>query len=188
MILHCCQTLYWTQILLYLIDKCKLDQCCIFILTMSLYVDHLYRQLVGDTGVVLSTDDFFTSYNGRYKFDMNMLTEAHDRNKRKGRIQILRLSVPLYGSHLRKWRTESRDWEQNKQKEWAARRGIPQYCSCAFVSNLPNNDSDWSVSKYSVKHDRHAVPRLTAPRTVPHCVNPDALERDSTHVYLCAHF
>ena len=27
----------------------------------------------------------------------------------------LRLSVPLYGSHLRKWRTKSRDWEQNTQ-------------------------------------------------------------------------
>ena len=33
--------------------------------------------------------------------------------------------------------------------------------ACAFVSNLPNNDSDWSVSKYSVKHDRHAAPHRT---------------------------
>ena len=32
-------------------------------------------------------------------------------------------------------------------------RGIQfhEYCSCALVSNLPNNDSDWPVSKYSVK-------------------------------------
>ena len=31
----------------------------------------------------------------------------------------LRLAVPLYGRHLRKWRTELRDWEQNKQTKWA---------------------------------------------------------------------
>ena len=37
-----------------------------------------------------------------------------------------------------------------------------------FVSNLPNNDSDWSVSKYSVKHDRHAAPCI-APRRATHC-------------------
>ena len=60
----------------------------------------------------------------------------------------------------------------------------------AHLSNLPNNNSDWSVSKYSMKHNRHAA-LCTAPiaqRTVPRCMNPDALERDSTHVYLCAHF
>ena len=40
--------------------------------------------------------------------------------------------------------------------------------ACAFVSNLPNNDSDWSVSKYSVKHDHHATP-CTAPHRATHC-------------------
>ena len=38
----------------------------------------------------------------------------------------------------------------------------------AFVSNLPNNDSDWSVSNYSVKHDRHAAP-CTTPQRATHC-------------------
>ena len=40
--------------------------------------------------------------------------------------------------------------------------------ACAFVSNLPNNDSDWSITKYSVKHDRHALP-CTAPHHATHC-------------------
>ena len=40
-----------------------------------------------------------------------------------------------------------------------------EYCSCAFVSsNLPNNDSDWPVSKYNVKLGRHAAPCIA-----PHC-------------------
>ena len=75
----------------------------------------------------------------------------------------LRLSVPLYGRHLRKWRTESRDWEQNKQKVSGS---VVEFhdTACAFVSILPNNDSDWSVSKYSVKHGvtPRRVPRLIA--------------------------
>ena len=32
-----------------------------------------------------------------------------------------------------------------------------KYCSCAIVSNLPNNESDRPFSKYSVKHGRHAA-------------------------------
>ena len=53
---------------------------------------------------------------------------------------------------------------------------------------------DWSVSKYSVKHDRH-----TAPCTATHCAtrctalresptHGSVVERDSVHVYYRAHF
>ena len=52
----------------------------------------------------------------------------------------------LYTAAFLELGTESRDWEQNTQKKWAAVRGIPQI----LVSNLPNSDSDWPVSTYSV--------------------------------------
>ena len=45
-----------------------------------------------------------------------------------------------------------------------------KYCSYALVSHLPNYDSDWPVSKYSMKHGRHAAPCI-APGAVPRCVN-----------------
>ena len=64
--------------------------------------------------------------------------------------------------------------------------------ACALVSNLPNNYSDWPVSMYSVKTNRHA------PCTMPHCAMRCIALRESlthwsvvsmiTHVYLCAHF
>ena len=97
-------------------------------------------------------------------------------------IVRLKLSVPLYSNHLKKWRTESRDWEQNTPKSERLVVEISTTCAfvsnlpnwaCAFVSNLPNNDSDWSVSKYSVKHVRHA-----GPCTATHCT---ALGESPTH-------
>ena len=47
-----------------------------------------------------------------------------------------------------------------------------EYGSCAFVSNLPNNDSAWPVLKYSVKHGRHAAQCIEPHRAVPHYVKP----------------
>ena len=49
-----------------------------------------------------------------------------------------------------------------------------EYCSCAFVSNLPNIDSDWPVTKYSVKHGRHTVSC-----TAPHCATRCTALRES---------
>ena len=40
-----------------------------------------------------------------------------------------------------------------------------------LLSSLPNNDSDWPVTKYSVKRGRHTAPCI-APRAVLHCVKP----------------
>ena len=51
-----------------------------------------------------------------------------------------------------------------------------EYGACVFVSNLPNIDSDWPVSKYSVKHGRHTALCIEQ-RAVLRYVNPDALER-----------
>ena len=55
---------------------------------------------------------------------------------------------------------------------------------------LPNNNSDWPVSKYSVKHGRHAMPdRATHSTTLRESLMRwSVVERDSAHVYLCAHF
>ena len=82
----------------------------------------------------------------------------------------LRLAVPLYGCHLRKWRTESRDWEQNKQKNCAARRGIPRILLMQYLCPIcpttiligPFQSTTWNT----IVTPRR-VPRLTAPRTVP---------------------
>ena len=45
-----------------------------------------------------------------------------------------------------------------------------EYCSCALVSNLPNNDSDWPFSKYRAMH-------CTALRW-------SVVDCDSAHVYV----
>ena len=45
----------------------------------------------------------------------------------------LRLSVPLYGRHLRKWRYRIYGL---KAKQAKAHRGIPRRGACALVSNL----------------------------------------------------
>ena len=57
-----------------------------------------------------------------------------------------------------------------------------EYCSCALVSNLPNNDSDWPVTL-------RRVSRLVVPRSVLSCVSPDTLKcsRVWFHVYYRAH-
>ena len=75
-----------------------------------------------------------------------------------------RLSVPLCGSHLLKWQTGSRDWEQNMWKV----SGFHDNWACAFVSILPSNDFDWPVSKYSVKHSCHTASCIT-PHPATHC-------------------
>ena len=62
---------------------------------------------------------------------------------------------------------------KNKQQKWAACREIHDNWACAFVSNLPNNYFDRSVSKNSMKHDRHAAPHRTK-----HCT---ALHASPTH-------
>ena len=86
-------------------------------------------------------------------------------------------SVPLYGSHLRKWRTKSRDWEQNMQKKWSACRGIPQILiMCTCVSSA----QQWFwLASYKVQCEtlspRRAVfraTRCTAPHAVLRCMNP----------------
>ena len=90
----------------------------------------------------------------------------------------LRLAVPLYGRHLRKWRTESRDCMRAKQAKKSERkcRGTPRILRMHICVQSAHNDSDWSVSKSTIITPRR-VPRLIAQRTMPRCVNPDALER-----------
>ena len=104
-------------------------------------------------------------------------------------------SQSLYGSHLRKWRTESRDWEQNMQtKAGCSWNSTNTAHAHLCLTNLPNNDSDWPVSKYSLKHGRQTAP-CTAPHRITHgtalresLTHWSVVEHDSAHVYLCAHF
>ena len=52
-----------------------------------------------------------------------------------------------------------------------------KYCSaCALVSNMPNNNSDWPVSKYSVTLGRHAAPCVSRHCAVSRCVKPRCTE------------
>ena len=103
----------------------------------------------------------------------------------------LRLSVPLYGRHLRKWRTESRDWEQNKQKKWAEVSWNSTNTAHAHLCPICPQRF-WLVR--CKKHNRHAAPCI-APHRATHCTalreSPthwSVVERDSAHVYYCAHF
>ena len=104
-------------------------------------------------------------------------------------------SVPLYGNHLKKWQTGSRDWEQNTQKrKWFVMEFHVNWAHVNLCLNLSKPDSDWPVSMYSVKNGRHAVP-CTMPYGSTHCtalrestMHWSLVERESIHVYVCAHF
>ena len=85
----------------------------------------------------------------------------------------LRLAVPLYGSHLilenggPNRGTESKTSKKSERKC----RGIPRRLSMRICVYSTQHNSDWPVSKYSVKHGRHAAP-CTAPHIVLRWVNP----------------
>ena len=44
-----------------------------------------YRKLKGDKGVLYSTDDFFIK-NGKYVFDVALLSDAHEWNQKRGKL------------------------------------------------------------------------------------------------------
>ena len=96
----------------------------------------------------------------------------------------LRLAVPLYGRHLRKWPNRGTESKTSKKSERKC-RGFPRQLSMRICVQSVHNDSDWSVSK--TQSSRRAAYRASSRNALcraawipPHW---SVVERDSAHVY-----
>ena len=70
--------------------RCKIFNLCLVSLTC--------RQLVGVSGIICCTDDFFI-VEGRYSFDPEKLSANHQKNQEKGETSI----QPVYKAWLYKF-------------------------------------------------------------------------------------
>ncbi|XP_077984054.1 uncharacterized protein LOC144438768 [Glandiceps talaboti] len=55
----------------------------------------LARKLMGDDGIVLSTDEFFVNYYGRYEFNFSKLGEAHEWNRQRAKTAMEAQIAPI---------------------------------------------------------------------------------------------
>lgn len=121
---------------------------------------HLAKQLAGDEGVVLSTDDFFMS-GGVYKFDPTKLGAHHGANQRRAEESMAMGVSPIVIDN-----TNVRLWEMRAYAQAAIAHGY----EIEFAA--PTTEWAWNPAECA-KRNAHGVP-LAAIERMAQAFEPDA--------------
>jgi predicted kinase len=104
------------------------------------------KNLAGDNGIVLSTDDFFT-IDGKYKYDPAMIGEAHFWNEMRAQEAIRNNISPIVIDN-----TSVEAWESKKYVQMGTKTG--------YDIRIEEADTDWAFNPEELsKRNTHEVPQ-----------------------------
>lgn len=107
----------------------------------------LARELKGRTGVILSTDDFFRDKHGKYKYEANKLSNAHQWNKHRARQRLKEGKTPIIIDN-----TNIEIWEMKPYIKLALQFG--------YEVDIIDPDTPWRLNpKELAKRNIHGVPK-----------------------------